>query len=119
MRGSIILNWVRGIDIFAVPVLLTYKGQKAFNTLLGGFFTLFLIVSFLSYSGIQLYEMIAYPDQWSTTEASYFSYQDNNIRQNMNTKNSTLAVWVQGLNSTGYPLKDDETSKDFRIQFYQ
>ena len=92
MRDSKILNWVRSSDLFAVPVVLTYKGQKAFNTLVGGFFSLLLTTAFLTYAGIELYTDIKYPNQVSTVAPAWFSYQDNTIAYEMGTSNSTLAV---------------------------
>ena len=60
-----ILNKVRQLDLFAVPVQLTYKGQKGFNTLLGGFTSLVLIVILLTYSVVTLYTLIVDPVLYS------------------------------------------------------
>ena len=49
-----VLNTVRNIDLFAVPVSLTYKGKKKFSTPCGGFFSLLIILAFLIYSGLTL-----------------------------------------------------------------
>lgn len=49
------------MDLFAVPVSLTYKGKKSFSTLCGGCLSLVLIVGFLIYAGLSLHTMIAYP----------------------------------------------------------
>ena len=40
-------TWIRGWDYFAVPVNLSYKGQKAFKTVGGGCCTFMFIVGFV------------------------------------------------------------------------
>ena len=38
---------VKGVDFFAIPVQLTYKNQRNFNTVVGGFCTLMIILGIL------------------------------------------------------------------------
>ena len=38
------LSLIRGTDLFATPVELSYKGQRAFKTVLGGICSIVLIV---------------------------------------------------------------------------
>ena len=49
-----VMNTVRGLDLFAVPVSLTYKGQKKFGTPCGGCFSIFIIICFMAYAGLTL-----------------------------------------------------------------
>ena len=44
-----VLEWIREWDFFAVPVRLNYKGQKAFNTTIGGCCTLTFLIGFFVY----------------------------------------------------------------------
>ena len=55
MINRVLIEPVRRVDIFAVPVSLTYKGQRQFNTFVGGCFSLLLIVAFLTYSAISMH----------------------------------------------------------------
>ena len=41
---------LRHLDLFAVRVQLNYKGQKAFNTAVGGCISLLLVLGFLAYA---------------------------------------------------------------------
>ena len=38
---------VKGVDFFAIPVQLTYKNQRKFNTVVGGCCTLTIILAIL------------------------------------------------------------------------
>ena len=87
-----ILNTVRNFDLFAVPVSLTYKGKKRFNTLCGGCFSLFLILCFFSYAGISLHQLIKNPELQGNAEIMYYSRTENTEFYNITTKDSTLAV---------------------------
>ena len=52
---------VRGLDFFAVPVSLTYKGKKKFSTMVGGICSLVLILGFVAYSAVTMHTMIEDP----------------------------------------------------------
>ena len=56
-----ILQAVRALDLFAVPVSLTYKGQKAFNTILGGCCSLLLIIGFVTFIAVNLHQLLMNP----------------------------------------------------------
>ena len=46
---STIKNTIRDQDVFAIPVLMTYKGRTAFTTVLGGCMTILLVLFLLMY----------------------------------------------------------------------
>ena len=52
---------MRDLDLFGMPVSLTYKGKKKFGTLCGGFFSLFLILAFIAYAGIYMHALMTDP----------------------------------------------------------
>ena len=91
-----ILNKVRSLDLFAVPVSLTYKGKTRFSTLCGGFFSLIIILGFLAYSVMTLHELIVHPVLKSNAERVYFSASGNTDVFNITTKNATIAVAIAG-----------------------
>ena len=74
---SRLLNLIRDFDLFAVPVSLTYKGKKRFNTLLGGLCSLLLLISFLTYSALTFHHLIAHPVLKSNSENIFFSLTGN------------------------------------------
>ena len=53
MRASII-NFLKSFDFFSVPVYLTYKGEKEFSTVQGGFCSMLLTILFLVYCGVDI-----------------------------------------------------------------
>ena len=113
-------KWVRENDLFAVPVHLTYKGQKSFNTLLGGFFSLTLILAFTTYSVFTLRHLIVNPHMSGQTTESYFRKSDDPATQyNITATTSTQAVQFQGIHGTGLPMLNDELNSNFRVVFYQ
>ena len=110
-----ILNAVRNLDLFAVPVSLTYKGRSKFSTLLGGCFSLIIILVFLVYAVWLLQDLIFNPILKSNAELIYFSNSDNTEAYNITTRNATPAVLVSGRD-----LESDlETNKFLRVVFLQ
>ena len=63
------------MDLFAVPVSLTYKGERQFTTLLGGFFSLVIILSFLVFTAVSLHTHIVFPVfMQGNSVMTYFTY---------------------------------------------
>ena len=91
------LNFVRDMDLFAVQVSLTYKGMKQFNTLLGGCCSLLLILVLATYSAVTLHDLIAHPVLKNYSQHEFFSFASNTDMYNITTKNSTLAIMIEGL----------------------
>lgn len=87
---------VRNLDLFAVPVSLTYKGKTKFNTLCGGFFSLLIILVFVAYAGLDMYTLIAHPVLRSSSEKLIVSSIINTDAFNIDPKVSTLAVQISG-----------------------
>ncbi len=87
-----IRQWVREQDLFGVPVSLTYKNQKAFNTLLGGFCSLVLYLAFFVILTIMINDSLNNPlyDNFSTV--TYKPYYDNSEPFLLNTNQTTVAV---------------------------
>ena len=86
---------IRNIDLFAVPVSLTYKGRKNFNTLAGGCFSVLLMLFFVSYGTWTLVNAITSPQLRSQTESFYMPRTESKDILNMTTIESTIAVNVQ------------------------
>ena len=99
------LGKVRGLDLFAVPVSLSYKGKTKFNTLCGGCFSLVFILSFLTYAGLTLRELIVDPVLKNYAEKRYFSYADNTNSYEIDTKDSTLGIYIEGNRKTNELLR--------------
>ena len=78
------LNFVRKLDLFAVRVQLSYKGQRAFNTATGGCISLLLVLSFLSYAAYELHRNLNSPELHSSQE---FRFEQLNDDFYLNTKN--------------------------------
>ena len=106
-----ILQAVRMLDLFAVPVSLTYKGQKAFNTILGGFCSLLLIIGFGTFITLDLHKVLTNPDFSETSTSLYASYQ-NSEPYELNTLNQTVALSIYRSDMT-----NEETNSYFRVYF--
>ena len=65
------------MDMFAVPVSLTYKGKTQFNTLCGGCFSLVIILTFVTYAGLSMHTLITQPDLKSNSERMIVSQATN------------------------------------------
>lgn len=85
---------MRSLDFFAVPVSLTYKGQKSFKTFVGGCISLLLLIVCVTHATISLYVYITDPKLSNSSETIYFSQAENNETYNIATVNSTTAVRV-------------------------
>ena len=88
------LNAVRGLDLFAVPVSLTYKGNTKFNTLCGGCLSLVMILSLLTYAVMDLHFLMVHPVLTGNSERTYFSLINNTDAYRIPTQESTLAVSI-------------------------
>ena len=85
-------NAVRNVDMFAVPVSLTYKGKNRFNTFCGGCFSLLIILAFVIYSGIAMHKLITKPVLWSNSEVMIIPNAKNTQSFIVDTKVSTVAM---------------------------
>ena len=53
---------IKSQDLFAVPVQLTYKGERAFNTFCGGCISVILIPILIAYSIFGFYDAYEHPN---------------------------------------------------------
>ena len=81
-----IATGLRDLDLFAVPVGLTYRGRRKFGTFIGGFFSLFLILSFTGYAIYTLHQLIVNPTLKNNTERLYVSNSQNSELYNITTE---------------------------------
>ena len=107
-----ILDRVRDLDLFAVPVSLTYKGKTRFSTLCGGCLSFVIILTFVTYAVVSLYQEITSPVLTGNVQKTYFSWSDNEEFYNITTLDSTLAVRVDG-----YTRSIAETNELLRVVF--
>ena len=63
---------VKDQDLFGIPVQLTYKGERAFNTVFGGCVSIVIIVSFTALFCVQLHRLYTDPEWLSTPETYTF-----------------------------------------------
>ena len=81
-----VFRYVRSQDKFAIPVKLTYKGQRQFTTLLGGCCTILMLLIICSMFGYNSWTHLKEPKFEQSTTNSYLSYNNNEITYNMTTK---------------------------------
>ena len=85
-------NAVRNLDLFAVPVSLTYKGKTQFNTLCGGCFSLVIILMFVTYAGLSMHTLITKPVLKSNSQVKIVSSATNDVEFTLDTKDTTVAI---------------------------
>lgn len=107
-----ILNKVRKADIFAVPVRLTYKGEKSFNTIVGGCCSILLILGLLAYTIPTLHNLITNPVLSGNSSMIYFSLTESKEKYTLETNKTTLAVQLLHVN-------DAQVDSDFHVVFAQ
>ena len=66
-----IADAIRRSDLFAIPVQLTYKGSKAFNTMVGGCFSIALILAFMSIFAVDIHRGITNPEYVTSVTTSF------------------------------------------------
>ena len=88
-------QWIRDQDLFAVPVTLMYKNQKAFNTLLGGSCTLIMYVTFVTILGFMANEALRNPYYQSSSIKSFSPYYENDTPFLLNTSETTIAIQIK------------------------
>ena len=80
-------NCIRSSDFFAIPVQLTYKGDREFNTLLGGFCSLFLLVVVASGLAYNVHSYWDRPRYLQSEQKEYINFHDNHYHFNMSSLN--------------------------------
>ena len=80
------------MDMFAVPVSLTYKGKTQFNTLCGGCFSLVIILTFVTYAGLSMHTLITQPVLKSNSETMIVSSATNEDPFTLDTKDTTVSI---------------------------
>lgn len=103
-----VMNTVRGMDMFAKPITVTYRGKQSFPTVTGGCMSLCLYFVFLIYAAITLKAMMINPVLTDNSEMLYFSLYGNTNQYNIDARNSSLAI------STS-----DASNENFRVVFWQ
>ena len=56
-----IRDFIKEQDLYASPVVLSYRGKRGFNTMLGGIGSILITVMLLAFFSYDLYEKIVYP----------------------------------------------------------
>ena len=103
------LNFVRKLDLFAVRVQLSYKGQRFFRTAFGGCISLLLVLSFIFVVAFELNRSLMSPVLYSSIGFNYKSLDEQFL---VPTKSSTVAVQISNAGEA-----QEEISKQLRVYF--
>ena len=108
------------MDLFAVPVGLTYRREKYFKSGIGGCFSLLIVLAFVAYTAVTLNELGNHPTLTSNAEKTYFSRTSNTEGYDLSTIDSTVAVKIQAQNTTADEmLTTSEVNSLLRVVFWQ
>ena len=115
--GSSCRQRVRDCDATPIPVGITYKGQKEFNTVFGGCLTIILFLLVASF-GLQDYiSLYSNPIYYQSNAVSYTQVQDiNTLKMSTNSTNIVLRLNQSVFEET---ISSDWVNQAARIQFYQ
>ncbi len=86
------MNCIRGYDGFSRPVLLMYKGEEEFNTVVGGCFSILTTILLVMYGSQQMASVFANPAFSQQTDISYQDFTENHDGISLDTVTNTLAV---------------------------
>ena len=103
-------NRLRKLDMFGVPVGVTFKGEPDHKTRLGGFITIFLFLLFSSNFLLYLFSMFIDPHYKQNVENIYTQFSDESNPWVMYTENTTLAGQI--VPSYEYELPDGVKLED-------
>ena len=106
-------NCIKERDIFAIPVQLTYKGQRKFNTVCGGCCTIILYLAiFISFTILLLHELEKPEVKQTAPDIISVNEADSNTTWTIGTNSTTFAVAIK-------KPTDIDAEKYVRVNFYQ
>ena len=112
-------NWIRNRDMFGQPILLSFnkKGNK-YKTVIGGFISLFVLMSLITYLVIHIQKMIFYQDDKITIKESSVNLMK---ADEVKYRDMKYVFAIQLLNGTNMsPVNyDDEAKRHITIEFIQ
>ena len=72
-----IFEFVKGQDLFAVPVQLTYKGERGFSTFCGGCVSIIFVLTVIVLFGYYSHEFYMNPQFGTSASVNYIKYDDD------------------------------------------
>ena len=91
---------------------LTYKGSKAFNTVVGGCFSIVLILAFITIFAFDIHKGITNPYYDSSSTTNFTRYNNNYDPFVMGTENQTVAIALQSF------MSRKNIDENFRVYFW-
>ena len=85
---------VRECDIFAIPITLTYKGDKEFTSIQGGIISIICSLTLVILGVTRLHDQYVNPVYDEDSNTKIFSYYTNQDSYQLNTSNFTLAIAI-------------------------
>ena len=85
---------LRDFDSYARPILFTYKGKGAFDTRIGGIFSITTSLLILMYGCQQIIYLFISPNYTTSSETTYVDFSENTQQFVLNTQDNTIAVKI-------------------------
>ena len=70
-------DFVKRQDLFAVPVQLTYKGERGFSTFCGGCVSIMFVLTVMALFGYYSHEFYMNPQFGTSASVNYITYDDD------------------------------------------
>ena len=87
-----VINFVKRQDLFGVPVQLTYRGERAFTSFIGGFCSIMFVLSVISTFVVYSRRFFDNPQFSSNASVNFITYGDDQEVYSFPTERTTIAV---------------------------
>ena len=87
-------DFVKRQDLFAIPVQLTYKGERAFSSFTGGCCSILFVLIAVAIFAHNSHSFYKNPEFGTSASVSYTTYSDDTPPSNLPTNGTTMAILV-------------------------
>ena len=102
---------VKRQDLFAIPVQLTYKGERGFSSFLGGCCSIIFVLTVMALFGYYSHSFYKNPHFTSSASVSYITYDDETQPHYLQTNRTTFALYPDS-------YYNHELEDSLRVRFY-
>ena len=85
-------DFVKRQDLFAIPVQMTYKGERGFSSFIGGCCSIVFVLIVMALFGVYTHDFYMNPQFSSSASVSYITYDENTLPYYLPAKRSTMAI---------------------------
>ena len=106
-----LIEFLKRQDLFGVPVQLTYRGESAFSSPVGGCCSIMLVLITMALFGVYSHDFYHNPEYSTSATVKYIDFMDWSEHYELPTNRTTMAVYI-------YSARYLYASKYLRARFY-